>query len=86
MLGLAPEEAGWSIGETIPGYTRGELVNLPELQRPSAQMWARMGPTSQQQFLGYRQARTGARPEETQFRLQAASPPGGRFGALRWTR
>jgi hypothetical protein len=56
----------------VPDYTK-----LPDLLRPSAQYNARMGPTAQQEYWGYEQARTGAMPEETQFRLWSTAPPSG---------
>lgn len=83
-------------GEIIPGYgTQGAAGRgpggipqtpgygwLPELTRPSRQYQARMGPTAQQQLYGYEQARTGARPEETQFRLWSQAPPSGQYRGL----
>lgn len=77
---------GLQIGQPIPGF-EGQVgqrdiqtfAGLPQLTTPSAQLQARWGPTAQAQFLGYRQARTGARPEETQFRLGAGRAPTGRF-------
>lgn len=73
-------------GQAIPGYTPESGSEMPTLTNPSAQLWARMGPTAQGQFLGYRQSRTGSRPEESMFRLGAGAPPGGRNTGLSWTR
>lgn len=74
-------------GQPIPGVQMGQagqqgiqtFAGLPQLTTPSAQLQARWGPTAQAQFLGYRQARTGAAPEETQFRLGAGRAPTGAF-------
>ncbi len=80
---------GIQAGQPIPGFqaTAGErdiqgFGNLPALTTPSAQLQARWGPTAQAQFLGYRRARTGAPPEETQFRLSSTRAPTGRFGGF----
>jgi len=51
--------------------------NMPGLTTPSMQYWSRVGPTAQQEYLGYEQARTGAKPEETQWRLWQTAPPAG---------
>ena len=84
--GAAPQ---LQAGQPIPGFqpTGGDaggggvqtFANLPQLTTPSAQLQARWGPTAQAQFLGFRQARTGASPQETQFRLGAGRAPAGRF-------
>jgi hypothetical protein len=78
-------EAG-GVGQPIPGWTPEEMSGMPALLNPSAQYWARMGPTAQQQYYGYKQARTGATPEETQFRLWSSSPPSGQYRGLTYTR
>lgn len=62
------------------------LGQMPTLTRPSRQYQARMGPTALDQYYTYVQARTGITPQEMQFRLWSMSPPGGRFGGLRYTR
>ncbi|GAI07362.1 unnamed protein product, partial [marine sediment metagenome] len=72
-------------GGAIPGWmgtqeTGQPMTTLPELLRPSAQYWGRMGPQAQQQYLGYRQARTGAIPEQAQWMQQGYAPPGGGRG------
>ncbi|KKN72905.1 hypothetical protein LCGC14_0406090 [marine sediment metagenome] len=80
---------GLQAGQPIPGF-QGQagqrdiqsFGDLPQLTTPSAQLQARWGPTAQAQFLGYRQARTGAAPQETQFRLGAGRAPTGRFGGF----
>ena len=59
---------------------------MPELTRPSRQYQARMGPTAQAQYQGYRKARTGILPEETQFRQWSAAPPSGAFPGLQYRR
>ena len=79
-------EQQWTAGQAIPGYSAESMESMPELTTPSAQLYSRMGPTAQQQFLGYRQARTGIRPEEQEFRLWGSAPPAGRQGGLRYGR
>lgn len=91
MIPLGQEFQGLGAGAPLPGWQglstqENSLSQLSPLLNPSAQYWARMGPTAQQQFLGYRQARTGALPEETQTRLRASAPPSGQFPQLRRTR
>ncbi|KKM02788.1 hypothetical protein LCGC14_1780940 [marine sediment metagenome] len=68
-------------GQPLPGFQgQGQgFSGLPQLTTPSAQLQARWGPTAQAQFLGYRQARTGASPEESQFRLGSGRAPTGAF-------
>lgn len=95
MIPLGFQETGGAvtpqgqIGQPIPGFQAqaGQqgiqtFGGLPQLGTPSAQLQARWGPTAQAQFLGYRQARTGAAPEETQFRLGAGRAPTGAFGGF----
>lgn len=74
-------------GQAIPGYqgTQG-MTGMPQLTTPSRQYQARMGPTAQEQYYGYQQAQSGARPEETEFRLWSGAPPSGQYGGLRYTR
>lgn len=89
MQPLMPQQyQGLQAGAAIPGFEAGAptMAGLPQLTTPSPQLWGRMGPTAQQQFAGYRQARTGIRPEEQEFRREAMAPPGGRFGGMRWAR
>lgn len=84
--GGAVSPQGLQAGQPIPGF-QGQagqreiqtFAGLPQLTTPSAQLQARWGPTAQAQFLGYRRARTGAAPQETQFRLGAGRAPAGRF-------
>lgn len=86
MEPLMPQQyQGLEAGGAIPGWTPEGGTAMPQLTTPSAQLYSRMGPTAQQQMAGYRQARTGIRPEEQEFRRRAQAPPGGRAG-LRWTR
>ena len=95
MIPLGFQETGGAvtpqgqIGQPIPGFEAqaGQqgiqtFAGLPQLTTPSAQLQARWGPTAQAQFLGYRQARTGAAPQETQFRLGAGRAPTGAFGGF----
>jgi len=87
MKPLMPQQyAGLGAGEAIPGWGAESMTGMPELTRPSRQYQARMGPTAQQQYLGYAQARTGATPEETQFRLWSGAPPGGAYKGLQYAR
>ena len=88
-LGLQGGEQQLQVGQTIPGFEGQQgnqqiqtFADLPQLRTPSAQLQARWGPTAQAQFLGFRQARTGASPEETQFRLGSQRAPTGRFGGF----
>lgn len=80
----------YQAGEALPGWQpegRGQpMGGLPELTRPSRQYQARIGPTAMGQYLGYQQARTGATPEEAQWRMWSAAPPGGGYRGLRWGR
>ena len=84
---MGQQYAGTVAGAPLPGWEGGtDLSQLPELTRPSRQFQARMGPTALAQYQGYQQARTGIRPEETQFRLWAGAPPGGQSQGLSFTR
>ncbi len=93
--GGAATPQGLQVGQPIPGFepTGGSpttvgaqgtqtFANLPQLTTPSAQLQARWGPTAQAQFLGFQRARTGASPQETQFRLGSQRAPTGRFGGF----
>lgn len=84
MEELGGAAAGVQTGQPIPGFmgTQG-MKGMPELLRPSAQYGARMGPQAWGQRLGYEQGRTGATPEETEFRHRATAPPSGRQAWLR---
>ena len=86
MLPLMPQQYGLRVGAPIPGYSPQGMASMPELTPPSTQLWARMGPTAQQQMLGYGTARTGLTPEEQQWRMWSQAPPSGRFGGLQWNR
>ncbi len=86
MLPLMPQQyQGAQAGQALPGWTpSGSLSGLPELTTPSMQYQARIGPTSQQQYGGYQQARTAATPEETQWRnWMTTAPPSGQYRGLR---
>lgn len=90
MLPLMPQQySQLQAGGAIPGWTgtmsaeAGQpMTSLPQLTRPSRQYQARMGPAALQQYSGYRQARTGMVPEESEFRLWSQAPPSGRFGGF----
>jgi len=91
MLPLMPQQYGITkAGEKIPGPTWEQedpnLKKLPELTTPSAQYFARMGQQGQQQYMGYEQARTGATPEMTDWRLWSQAPPSGRNPTMTRTR
>jgi len=73
-------------GGAIPGWTPESMTEMPSLINPSAQLWARMGPAPQQQYMGYEQARTGATPEDVQWWIQQSAPPSGMYGGLRYAR
>jgi hypothetical protein len=78
MLPLMSQEySQLQAGQQIPGWSQSGGTAMPELINPSAQYLARMGPTAQQQWLGYQQAQTGAPADETTWRAQLAAPPGG---------
>lgn len=68
---------------TMTGY---DPTLLPQLLNPSSQYWARMNPQLQQQYYGYEQARTGATPEATQWRLWSMAPPSGTYRGLNYRR
>jgi hypothetical protein len=51
--------------------------NLPQLTQPSAQTYNLMPTSSQQQYQGYEQARTGLTPEDIQKQLWMRSAPTG---------
>lgn len=70
----APQTQLWGGGQTLQP---GDLSGMPQLTWPSRQYQARMGPSALQQYYGYEQARTGAIPEETQWRLWSRAAPGG---------
>jgi hypothetical protein len=72
-----------AIGVNDPYYPYG---NLPQMDMPSLQYWARMGPTAQEQLMGYMQATTGITPEEYSFRLQSMAPPSGRYPGIYYLR
>jgi hypothetical protein len=81
MLPLMPQEyAGANLpaaGAIIPGWNAQNMQGMPDLITPSAQYWARMGPTAQQQYYGYQQADQAMIPEESQFRMWNMAPPRG---------
>ncbi len=82
----AAQQGGFLPGTATPAPVGNQFANLPELRRPSAQLFARMGPTAQQQFLGFRQARTGIPPQETLFRQRQGGPPGSSGGGFQQQR
>ncbi len=83
---LEGPQGGFLPGSATPAPVGNQFANLPELRRPSAQLFSRFGPTAQRQFLGFRQARTGIPPEEALFRQRQAGPPGAARGALQQQR
>ncbi len=86
QLGAGAAIPGWQAQQAGQmGGVQG-MAGLPELTRPSRQYQARMGPTALAQYSGYQQARTGASPEEQQWRLWSGAPPGGQYQGLRYTR
>jgi len=86
MQPLMPQEYGIEAGQPIPGWSQGSAQGMPELTRPSAQLWSRMTPSAQQQYQGYGQARTGATPSDIDWRRRASAPPGGSNRAVSWLR
>ena len=81
-FGADTQQQGFLPGTATPQPLGARFENLPSLRRPSAQLFARFGPTAQQQLLGFRQARTGIPPEEALFRQRQGGPPGGGGGAF----
>jgi hypothetical protein len=65
--------------------TTGPAAMAP-LLNPSRQYLNRMGPTAQQMYYGYEQMRTGANPEEQQWRLWSMAPPSGQNTGLQYRR
>jgi hypothetical protein len=90
MVPLSPESYNMQAGQALPGWTpqsEGQsLSSLPELTKPSAQYSARIAPSARQQYYGYEQARTGATPEDVEWRLWNQAPPGAAGGGLRYAR
>ena len=82
MMGIGGQNYGLEVGGEIPGYQQGDMTGMPELLRPSQQYLARMGPTAQQQYLGYQSGQTGAPPQESYWRSQQTAPPGGMYSGL----
>ena len=70
-------------GQTSPGY---DPSKLPQIAIPSMQTWARMGPQFQQQYGGYKQAQTGATPEQSYWNIMSMAPPSGNYKGLRRVR
>lgn len=60
--------------QVAAGYNPSQL---PRLMIPSMQTWARMGPQFQQQYMGYKQAQTGAIPEQSYWNIMRLAPPQG---------
>jgi len=86
--GTTPTMATYDATLAALGLPAGayDLSNLMKLLRPSMQYWARMGPTAQQQYAGYEQARIGITPEELQFRQWSMAPPTGLYPGLTYRR
>ncbi len=95
-LGAQNDPQRLQAGQPLPGFQpqsftgnqllpAGSFSDLPQLTTPSAQLQSRWGPTAQAQFLGFERARTGASPQETQFRLASGrAPTGARTGFTRF--
>lgn len=84
MKPLALNQGSLQTGQALPGWNQNTGLQGAEqtLMTPSAQFQARMGPTALQQYYSMQQSRTGASPEEQQYRLWSGSAPGGRFTGL----
>ncbi len=83
MLPLMPQQYSGSVaGGALPGWQGGtpNMSQLPALTTPSTQYAARMGPTAREQWYGYEQARTGATPQEQDWRMWTNAPPAGKSG------
>ncbi|KKN78451.1 hypothetical protein LCGC14_0349830 [marine sediment metagenome] len=87
QLGLAGGD-DLTAGQPLPGFggQGASFENLPQLTNPSAQFLSRQGPDVQAQFAGFRQARTGATPQQTAFQQRIGAAPGGRNPGLRFLR
>lgn len=90
LANVSPEQVGkqaFESGKALPGWKTQEggesLGSLPALKNPSAQFWSRMTPSSREQYYGYEKARTGARPEDIDWRMWSAAPPSGANTGLR---
>jgi hypothetical protein len=88
---MSEQYAGTVAGAALPGWQSMEqqgdkftMANLPALTNPSMQYWSRMTPSSQQQYYGYEQARTGAKPEDIAWQQYKTSAPSGQNAGLRW--
>ncbi len=88
MIPLTPPGTNVALGQTLPGWSQGAktMAGLPELTTPSTQYLARMTPSSQQQYYGYEQARTGAPIEDIAWRLGQGAPPSGQNRGFTYTR
>jgi len=86
MKPLMPQQYESQVGQPISGWSKESATGMPELTRPSAQLWSRMAPTAQEQYRGYGQARTGATPADIDWRRRASAPPGGGNRSLSWMR
>jgi len=81
MKQLLPEQyQDLQTGSQIPGWSPTDMTNMPALLNPSAQLQSRMGPTNLQELYGYKQARTGQTPEESQYKMWGGGAPTGTFG------
>ena len=69
--------------QVAQGYDPSQL---PRLMIPSLQTWARMGPQFQQQYYGYKQAQTGAIPEQSYWNIMRLAPPSGQGTQLSYRR
>lgn len=83
MLPLMPK--GYAIGQELPGWTpEDSLSGLLELTMPSSQYMSRLTPSAREQYYGYQKARTGAMPEDIQWRFWSQAPPSGQPFLKRW--
>ena len=86
MMPLSQKDYGWQVGQQIGGWNPEGGGGMADLINPSAQYWARMGPTAQGQYQSYQNWDKAQRPEETQFRLNSIAPPSGKNTQLQWIR
>lgn len=86
MLPLSMGDYGWYAGMNMPSWDPKNMSTLPELLKPSMQYYNRLSPSSQQQYYGYQQARTGGQPEDFAWQQASQAPPSGSNQNLYYTK
>jgi hypothetical protein len=86
MLPLAPQDYQMGEGGGLPGWnTQGAIQPLTELTRPSGNYMNRLSPSAVQQYYGYEQMRTGATPEDTEYRIRSTTGAQEGSNWLKWS-